>query len=287
MLRLRRHGAGLYHELRHQVRDWAVGVAMNARKRHFIPKKNKAEANKRNRAMLKRFAEYRPECLFVTDAAGQFCRIPTVASHTIPNAKVLDPMKGRDDRGRDGRVLEMIWGEAAFSHLFISSSEEHPMDLTVEGFKPISRGIGDASTGKFACKCHEIQTFGPIDVSEPDFTDPEVLFLCEYRAYLYAYSHLLRAKWMVSQWNREIMRDRNVTRRIQWLRRSKQIDNLLPQTEAVVSRLGGLWYGKPGSANITPQVVSGEVIYFRSSLKYAACLPLQYFLPETIGTEWA
>ena len=240
--------------------------------RRFIPRENKSSADKRKKAMYDRFNNYRPECLFVIGAGGQICREPAVHSHTIAKEKVLTPIKGRDKKGRDNQVLVTIWGVGAFSHLFMSSSEEQPIDLIPSTFEPHPQGVDDASTGRFACAVHEPNIFDSIDVAEPDFTDPEVLFLVEYRTYLYANSLLLWGRWMYDDWNREIMRSPNVRRRAGWIKKRDEIRQLLPQIEAVVSHLGELWFGKKKSANVAPQVVSGQLFRFRSSLKFAACM---------------
>ncbi len=233
----------------------------------FIPRGNKSSAAKRKDAMNERFKLYKPECLFVVDAEGHFCRKHTVDSHTIPKANVLEPMKGPDNK-----VLVTSWGQGAYSHLFMSSSEESPIDLTPGTFKPRPLGINSASTGQFACGSHEPVTFDPIDVSEPDFNDPEVLFLIEYRTYLYAHSLLLWGKWMYEEWNRDIMRGTNSGQRFQWVNKRDQIKQLLPQIEAIVSQLGKLWHEKKKAANVAPKIVSGNLFYFRSSLKFAACM---------------
>lgn len=233
----------------------------------YIPRADKSRADKRKKAMYERFNKYKPECLFIVDAEGQFCRKQPVASHTIPRANILEPMKGPDNK-----VLVTIWGVGAFSHLFMSSSEESPIDLTPSTFKPRPQGINSASTGQFACGGHEPNTFDPLDVAKPDFTDPEVLFLSEYRAYLYAHSLLLGGKWMYDEWDREIMRGTKSGQRFEWGEKRKQIAQLLPHIRIIVSQLGKLWYEKKKAANVAPQVVSGKLLYFRSSLKFAACM---------------
>ena len=141
----------------------------------FIPRESKSSADKRKKAMYERFKRYEPECLFVVDAEGHSCKNKTVASHTIPRANVLEPMQGSDNE-----VLVTSWGVGALSHLFMSSSEESPIDLTPGTFKPRPQRINSASTGQFACVSHEHGIFDPIDVAEPNFDDPEVLFLTEY-----------------------------------------------------------------------------------------------------------
>ena len=93
----------------------------------FIPRESKPSADKRKKAMYERFKRYKPECLFVVDAEGHSCKKQTVASHTIPRANVLEPMQGPDNK-----VLVTSWGVGALSHLFMSSSEESPIDLTRE-----------------------------------------------------------------------------------------------------------------------------------------------------------
>ena len=235
--------------------------------RRYIPKQQKAAADKRKRAMFVRFRQYKPGCLFVVGAESKLCGKPTVGSHTIPKAKVLEPMKGPDHK-----VLVTSWGVGEFSHLFMSSSEEDPIALSPSLFKPSPQGINSASTGQFACCDHEPNTFDPIDVAEPDFTDLEVLFLSEYRAYLYAYSRLLWGKWMYDQWYVEIMRRPNIGRRADWIKKRAAISQLMPSVGSLVSQLGKLWFERKRSANVMPQITSGKLISFRSSLKFAGCM---------------
>ena len=210
--------------------------------RRYILRKNKATADKRKAAMLQRFKKYQPKCLLVADGEGRFCGKHVVDSHTIPRANVLEPMKGIDNK-----VLVTWWGVGAFSHLFMSSSEENPIDLTPGTFIPRPQGINSASTGQFACGTHELGTFDPIDVAELDFTDPEVLFLSEYRTYLYAHSLLLWGKWMYEEWDRDIMRGPTRGQRAGWIKKRNEIKQLLPQIEAIVSRLGKIWCEKKGT----------------------------------------
>ena len=110
----------------------------------------------------------------------------------------------------------------------MASSEESPIDLAPGTFTPRPEGINSASTGKFACGSHEPGSFDPIDVAEPDFEDPEVLFLTEYRAYLYAHSLLLWGKWICQEWDREIMRGHNSGRRAGCVNKRDQIKQILP-----------------------------------------------------------
>ena len=233
----------------------------------YIPRGNKASADKRKAAMLKRIEEYRPKCLFVVDAEGRFCGKPTVDSHTIPKTSVLEPMMGPDKR-----VLVTSWGVGSYSHLFMSSSEERPIDLTPGNFKPQPQGINRASTGQFACHDHETNTFDLLDVADPDFSDPRVLFLTEYRTYLYAYSLLCWGKWLFDDWNLDIMRNGKGTQRAGWIKKRGEMRQILPHTSALVSQLGRLRFTEKESANVSPQWVSGRLLYFRSSLKFSACM---------------
>ncbi len=235
--------------------------------RRYIPRENKASANKRKEAMFARFKEYRPKCLFVVDVEGRFCGKPTVASHTISRANVLEPMMGPDKK-----VLVTSWGAGPYSHLFMSSSEESPIDFSPSAFKPRSQGINSASTEHFACAIHEPNTFDLVDIAEPDFTNPEVLFLVEYRTYLFAHSLLLWGRWMYDQWDRDIMRNGTKTQKAGWVTKKGQMQRLLPQIEKMVYRLGTLWFERKNSAIVAPQVVTGRLLYFRSSLKFAACM---------------
>ena len=72
--------------------------------------------------------------------------------------------------------------------------------------------------------------------------------------------------------NRDIMRNGNIGQRTGWIKKRDQIKELLPHIETMVLQLGKLRFEKRRNANIEPHVVSGQVSYFRSKLKFAACL---------------
>ena len=152
----------------------------------WIPNLRKNELENRLEP-VKRAERHRGTCLFVVDENGRRRGNPVDNNcHVIPESAVLDVLK--DDRGK---VLEMRWGVARWGHLYVKSSESNRIDFgDPDSFEPQEVVTGNACIGWFACKDKCTNTdhdgeFGPIDVRDPDFSDPLIRLLCMYRAVLY------------------------------------------------------------------------------------------------------
>ncbi len=240
----------------------------------WIPPDKKESVIKSVADVKKRFEAYDGGCLFAADANGKTCNEPVRnVCHTIPRGPVLMPMSD----GNSGKVLEIIWGFGEFLNLFIQGSEENPVDLSdPDRFQPKLIGTGEASCGRFACKNPPIADhdgeFGPIDVANPNFADPLVAFLVQYRADLWALYQLKRVDWLMKTWGRKLLRGGDRELRIRVIETKELLRKLLPFMQDKVTRLGNIWYVNGSSANISHKVVTGQSLYFRSKLTFAACV---------------
>lgn len=219
-----------------------------------------------------RFEKYDAGCLFVAHANGQPCGKPVNnLCHTIPRRQVLTPLSNR------GQVREALWGFGNFINLFMQGSEDNPVDMSdLERYQPRLIGIDEASCGRFACKTSSERdhdgVFRPIDIARPDFTDPLVAFLAQYRADLYAVYQLKRADSVMSDWAQKIMRRGLPAQRNEFIKNKDLLDRLLPFMQEKVNRLGVKWHTDGRSANTAHKVVDGQQFSFRSNLTFAACV---------------
>ena len=240
----------------------------------WVKNRDKGRLKKTIEPTKKEFDDYDPGCLFLSDANGRFCGEPvTGLNHTIPNSAVLRPLS----KGSNGRVMEVFWGFGDFLNLFIKGNEENPVDLSdTERYRPKLIGIDAASVGRYACKNPSTGDhdgdFGPIDVKNPDFANPKVALLSQYRPKLNGLYQLKRTARVMDRWNRQIMRQARPTDRIQWLNVKAVLGELLPFIQEQVSTLGKIWYAGGDSVNTSPVVIEGQQVCFRSKLTFAACV---------------
>ncbi len=235
---------------------------------YHIPKELKAETAAGLRPLIRWFDAYKGTCLFVTDQDGGFCGQDASRRHTIPNARVLSRLVDENDE-----VLELQWGVGNMMHLFLQSNPRRTIDLFDPAtFEPIRVGRRVASVGKFACGEHDVM-FDDIDYAEPDSEDPNVKFLLTYRVSLYITDLLKQAALLVGnpEPHKRNMRS-SETIRIEWLKSRERINVELPRARFRSDRLGKIWFAKENEVNIDPNLVSGQLLYFRSRLKFAASL---------------
>ena len=240
----------------------------------WIPSDKKESVVKTVADVKKRFETYDGGCLFAVDANGKTCNKPVRnVCHTIPRGQVLVPMSD----GSSGKVLEIIWGFGEFLNLFVQGSEENPVDLSdPDRFQPRLIGTGEASCGRFACKNPPIVDhdgeFGPIDVANPNFADPLVAFLVQYRADLWALYQLRRVDWLMKTWGRKHLRGGDRELLISVIETKELLRKLLPFMQEKVNRLGPSWYVNGSSSNAANALIAGQQFYFRSKLRFAACV---------------
>ncbi len=237
----------------------------------WVPDRRKGEVGRRIEP-LKRAEGRKGRCLFVIDEDGHTCGNPIYNNcHVIPESTVLDDLKDVSS----GKVYEFRWGVSQWGHFFSKSSEANPINLTdVDAFEPQSVGTGDACVGWFACKQDDTDhdgEFSAIDVKEPDFDDPVIRFLSAYRAFLYEVDMSRRVKDLVNDWNNRARAHPQRDIRVEWSRLRGIWRNRTPRAEATASRLSKVWYRWKTHGGFDSDTVSGQLVSFRSKLKFAAC----------------
>ena len=221
---------------------------------------------------LKKAEGRKGRCLFVIDEDGRPCGNPVYNNcHVIPESTVLVDLKDESS----GKVYEFRWGVSDWGHFFVKSSEANPIDLTdVDAFEPQSVGTGHASVGWFACKHNGTDhdgVFSAIDVKEPDFDNPIVRFLFAYRVFLYEVDMSRLIKDLVNGWNKRVRAHYQRDIRVKWSRLRGISRNRTQRAEGTVGRLGKVWHRWQTHGGSDPDTVSGQLVSFRSKLKFAAC----------------
>ena len=234
----------------------------------WIPNSRKGEVGKRLED-IKRVEDSKGRCLFVIDEKGRACGKPVYNNcHVIPKSSVLEQLK----EDSSGKVFELRWGVNKLEHYFISSNEANPIDLNApDTFEPQLVGTGDACVRWFACKPHDDE-FGLTDAREPDFSDPTTRFLGAYRAALYAADLSRLGTSLFRRWDKEILRSQYKQLRVQWIENRETLTMGIPRAKSIATRLGKIWYAYKTRGEFDPDIVSGQLLSFRSRLKFAACL---------------
>ena len=239
----------------------------------WVPNPRKSEVESRLEP-VKRAERYRGTCLFVVDDKGRRCGNPVENNcHVIPESAVLDVLK--DDHGE---ILELRWGVARWGHLYVKSSESNPIDLeNPDSFEPQRVVTGNACVGWFACKDNRTNTdhdgeFCSIDVKDPDFDDPLVRLLCMYRAVLYESDQCRFGRRLLENYSKQAWRRPDKTLQINWHKLETSVSNRTKWTEAAATQLGIAWVKRKSLSVADADIVSGEAVYFRSRLQFAACV---------------
>ena len=236
---------------------------------YWVPNKRKPEVGERLEP-VKTAVSHKGSCLFVIDENGHPCGEPVYNNcHVIPQSAVLGQIKDKVS----GKVLDLRWGIRRWEHLFVSSSEANPIDLNAtDAFDPQPVGTGDACVRWFACKDHDNE-FSPIDIEELDLDDPIVRFLCIYRATLYVADIARLGKRLLKDWDKPIMRNGLPQQRSQWVQDRGTLKTGTPSAQYTATRLGKVWYDWKTRGGLDTDFVSGQLLPFRSRLKFAACAP--------------
>ena len=235
-----------------------------------VSKKLKQLANKRMLEIEKDIAAYKGRCLFVNDNNGGYCNKPVTNNcHIVSEPAVLDGLK--DDKTK--KVIELQWGVSKWRELLFGSDvEQRAQDTTT--FDPSERTTGVVCTGRFACKlrAHDDE-FQPIDVADPDFDDPEARFLSGYRLALFLADQPRTAKWLHQKWDRVVMREVKLNRdfrgRDAWREESKKLKREFLRRQSTVKLLGSHWHARKTGGTFDLDVVSAQVLTFRSKLRLA------------------
>ena len=239
------------------------------RKRRFLDSRAKGPAN----AFIQDFGDelkgYVGLCLFVTGSDGKICgRRVRERHHVISRSSVLDELKDK----ATGKVMELGWDVREWGRLLLGSDEEHPMDLDDPStFVPRDLGTHDACARWFACELHDGE-FGPIDGAEPDSNDSTVRFLTMYRALLCAADLCRHRQQLHQRWNKQFIRSPNKAQRAHWAFETAEVQWALKMANDSADSLGRIWYAKKDSGHLDPNLIAGQVLYFRSTLRFAACV---------------
>ena len=237
----------------------------------WIPDHRKDEVGKRL-APVKRIERRKGRCLFVVDEDGRTCGNPVYNNcHVIPESTVLEELK--DDSS--GKVYEFRWGVSQWGHFFLKSSAANPFNVTdPDAFEPPSVGTGDACVGWFACKHNAADhdgKFSSIDVKEPDFDNPIARFLSVYRVFLYEVDLCRLGMKLLEGWNRKAQTHQDREIRVEWNKLRGILRTRTQKAEATASHLGKTWHRWKTHGEFDSDTVSGQVLCFRSKLKFAAC----------------
>ena len=229
-------------------------------------KNQKRLANKRLREIEDEVAGYEGRCLFVTDDDGGFCDEPVTNNcHIVSESAVLDGLK--DDRTR--KVLELQWGVSQWRRLTFSNDRGRLVQESTT-FDPSERTTAVACAGRFACKlrAHDDE-FQPIDVAEPDFDDPAVRFLSGYRLVLFLADQCHMAIWLHQKWNQSVMRNLKRGDRALWFGEKEKLEKVFRRSESTAKLLGTHWHARKTGGTFDLDVVSAQVLTFRSKLRLA------------------
>ena len=237
----------------------------------MIPKRRKQTGNKQFSKLQKDIADYEGRCLFATDDNGAYCDKPVSNNcHIVSKSLVLDGLK--DDK--TNKVRELQWDVSQSRRLAFSktSREEYIRSLKDPAtFYPSEKTTGKACVGRFACASHDNE-FQPIDVAEPAFDDPEFRFLAAYRSALFQVDLGHKGRDFHQNWNQMIMRTSGPPQRSRWRGLLEKLESRLRKAESTMALLGEHWYARKASGTFNPNIVSAQVLEFRSKLKLAGCV---------------
>ena len=231
-----------------------------------VAKRSKRTANKLLLEIENDVKGYKGHCLFVTDDIGGYCDEPVSNNcHVVSESAVLDGLK--DDKTK--KVLELHWGVSQWRRLLFSGDVEQRVQDTTT-FDPSEKTTGDACMGRFACKLHaHDDEFSLIDVAVPDFDDPVVRFLSGYRLVLFQTDLYRQIKRLHEKWDRNAMRNPALNNRVTWLREKRKVSEGLRRVKVAATLLGKNWYARETGGTFNLNLVSAQVLNFRSKLRLA------------------
>ena len=239
--------------------------------RDEVSKRVRRTANQQLGKIESDVAGYVGRCLFVVDDNGSYCNEPVSNScHIVSESTVLHAL--RDNKSQE--VLELNWGLSEWRRLVFSGDVEQRVQST-DTFDPSPKTTHDACVGWFACKpelnAHDNE-FQPIDVADPDFDDPEVRFLAGYRSVLYLFDQYRLAMEFYQLSNQDVMRNSKRDERALWRGENEKLAEASRRLEPTVKLLGKNWYARNNGGNFDPDIVSAQVLSFRSELRLAGCV---------------
>ena len=224
----------------------------------FVPRAKKPVASKMIEDLVDSF-EVRPgHCRFITHDNGKHCCETAVNCHVLPRVKVLNEMLS----DKSGKVMELQKRPEQVGHMYMRSNPQNTLDFSNQTlYEPYPIGTDKACSGYFACLRHD-QQFNGIDSADIDFENPMQYFLAGYRAVLYETFLCRQGKSFVRHWNTKISRHPDMMERVNWHRRSRQLEKGSRKAYALSDRLGQSWHQFECSKRFVSPVTKHELFIF-------------------------
>ncbi len=204
---------------------------------------------------------------------GDICgKSSTVRNHSIPESAVLSNLAD----SKSGKVLEFRWGIKQWRDIWSRSSDVNPVDLfDTTLFEPDPIGMGDASTGHFACEDHD-KLFQDIDVAQHEELSQKKAILNAYRITLYSYDQYRKYTGMVfdKQLKKRILRQNIKSLKLEFCNTNAMINNRTPILRRRLIQIGKTWLDIGQVIQNQSKVMEVTRLEFRSKLRFAASLIL-------------
>ena len=235
-----------------------------------VKKSGKQQIHRFMQDFQKVFDECKGRCHFVIDKEGTFCgEIVRERGHVISRTSVLDKLKDE----KSGKVLEMEWHVAEWRRLFLASDDEHPVDLADPATFELRRvGTRDACTRRFACKPDDDKFKLLDDFEFPNFDDPTVRLMAVHRTVLGGLDLRRQERTLLQAWHSPVMRGSSRHQKAEWLKQIEGNRSGLRKALEAVQFFGKAWYTPQSSGAADPDLISVQVVSFRSRLKFAASM---------------
>ena len=250
-------------KLQYQVPDESMRMNRGNQPRR-VSKKQKQVANEQLRQIELDVSGHKGNCLFVIDDDGGYCnKLVNNNCHIVSESAVLSKLKDKD-----GKVLVLEWGVSQWRRLIFRDIIGQLVQDTPT-FNPPERRAHDACVGWFACNPPHDSEFYIIDVAEPDFSDPVVRFLSGYRMELFLADQCRLAIELEQKWLRSAMRNHQPGVRALLLAEKEKLKNRFRRAESAVQLLGKNWHTRQTGGAFDLDIVSAQVLTFRSKLRFA------------------
>ena len=250
-------------KLQYQVPDESMRMNRGNQPRR-VSKKQKQVANEQLRQIELDVSGHKGSCLFVIDDDGGYCnKLVNNNCHIVSESAALSKLKDKD-----GKVLVLEWGVSQWRRLIFRDIIGQLVQDTPT-FNPPERRTHDACVGWFACNPPHDSELYRIDVAEPDFSDPVVRFLSGYRMELFLADQCRLAIELEQKWLRSAMRNHQPGVRALLLAEKEKLKNRFRRAESAVQLLGKNWHARQTGGAFDLDIVSAQVLTFRSKLRFA------------------
>ena len=270
LLRLRENEFG-YHEVQSIGSYRFTQLAGNMKTQLYVPNSEKELIGGQLRKYRYDIENSNGTCLFVCRDSGSMCEAPVSRRcHSIPKAAVVSELTN----GTDGMVFEFRWGVGPWLDIRMRSGASNPVDLfSSQTFRPVSVGVGDASTGRFACGAHDSH-FTEIDVVQHDKLNQKKAILNAYRILLYSADQSRRymGKSFDPRLRPKIMRSNSRNLRMEFIKHQEAARGTFPILAGRIHRVSSLWLRNEQLPDETVRSMGVKRFTFRSKLRFAASI---------------